>query len=163
MSTHPCVCSWHDCDALHASICEIAPSSHAWCQNNIRIAFSSCDPQQLSVFKYALLQAIYKHIPVRQLSINSSQKNLFIAPHHFPICLLRWRSANNIIAYTKLLSLSDMSNMNDENNERHYLKEECNSAKKMMRKHHAYDATKYDNMYVQSPCRSSCSENILSS
>ena len=93
-----------------------------------------------------------KHIPIRHTLCASSQKNLFIAPHHFPICLLRWRSANNIIAYTKLLSLSDMSNMNDENNERHYLKEECNSAKKMMRKHHAYDTTKYDNMYVQSPC-----------
>ena len=161
MPMKPCICSWHDCDALHASICEIAPASHAWCQNNIRIAFSSCDPQQLSVFKYALLQAIYKHIPVRQLSINSSQKNLFIAPHHFPICLLQWREQNNVKAFTKLLSVSDMGNIDDSNNGRQLLSERSNSASQLMRKHHLYDATKYKNMFVQSPMNTRSSVNVF--
>ena len=161
MSTNPCVCSWHDCDALHASIREIAPSSHAWCQNNIRIQFSSCDLQQLSLKKYALRQAIFNHITVRQLSIYCSQINLFIAPHHFPICLLQWREQNNVKAFTKLLSVSDMGNIDDSNNGRQLLSERSNSASQLMRKHHLYDATKYKNMFVQSPMNTRSSVNVF--
>ena len=152
MTSNLCLCAWPDCTTLRDNICKIAPASHVWCSPNIRIEFSSLDIQQLSIKKYTLREAIFKHIPIHHTLCTSSQKNLFIAPHHFPIYLLQWRNANNIVAYTKLLSLLDISNMHDENNDHHYLKEECNTAKKMTRKHHAYDTTKYQNMYVQSPC-----------
>ena len=161
MSTNPCVCSWHDCDALHVSIREIAPSSHAWCQNNIRITFASCDLRQLSLKKYALRQAIFKHISMRQLSINYSQKNIFIAPHHFPLCLLEWREKHNVKAFTKLLSVSDVSNMEDTDNGRQLLKERCNSATQLMRNHHSYDSTKFKNMFVQSPLNTRSSVTIF--
>ena len=69
-------------------------------------------------------------------------------PHMF----ITGRNANNVVAFTRMLSLSDMGNMDDTNNDRHYLKEQCNTAKKMMRKHHAYYTTKFHNLYVQSPC-----------
>ena len=151
MSNNLCICAWPDCITLRDNIRKIAPASHVWCSPNIRIQFPSLDVQDLSLKKYALRQAIFKHIPIRHTFCLSSQKNLFIAPHHFPICLLQWRIANNIVAFTKLISLSDLGDMDDTNNDRQYLKEDCNSARKMMRNHRAYDTTKFANMYVQSP------------
>ena len=161
MTNNLCICSWPDCTTLRDKIREIAPASHVWCKPNIRIQFSSCDVTELSIKKYALRKAILKHIPIRSTLCTSSQKNLFLAPHHFLICLLQWRVANNVVAFTKLLSLSDISTMDDSNHDSHYLKEECNSAKKLMRKHHAYDTDKYKNMYVQTPCNTRSAVTIF--
>ena len=152
MRTNPCICSWPDCKALHTSICEVAPSSHVWCKNNIRINFITCDATQLSLKKYALREAIYKHIPIRELHSKHSEKNLFIAPHHFPICLLQWREKHKVVGFSKLLSPSDLCNMDDVDNGIQLLKERSNSASFLMRKHHLYDLTKFKSMFVQSPC-----------
>ena len=65
MTNNLCLCAWPDCTTLRDSIRETAPASHVWCSPNIRIEFSSLDMQDLSIKKYALRQAILKHIPIR--------------------------------------------------------------------------------------------------
>ena len=143
METRPCLCAWDDCAALHDRICEIAPASHAWCQQNIRIQFNSSVLDELSLKNFALREAILKNIPLRQLSANNTDKILVIAPHHFPICLLESRKEHNVNFFTNLLTVSDLGSMDDSENGRQLLKQRDNSATYLMRKHHAYDARQY--------------------
>ena len=151
MTTKPCVCSWSDCKSLHLNIRELTPASHVWNQSIIRIQFTTTNMEELLLKKYALHQAIIRHLHIQQ-SVVATTKNIFVAPHHFPISLLTWRLRNGVNSFTNYLSLEDLGNMNCPDHIFQSFREKSNTVVHYMRsKDRQCDTKKYDKLYIQSP------------
>ena len=134
MTDKPCICTWKDCETLHLNIRQITPASHVWNQPIIRLQFPKSDPQSLSLKKYALQQSILRNLLLDKSRL-SSYKHIFIAPHHFPISLLEWRSRNGINTFTKYLSPADLGNMGCNDNIFERFCEYANSVAMFLRSH----------------------------
>ena len=151
MTDKPCICSWKDCKTLHLNIWQITPASHVWNQPIIRLQFPKTSTQSLSLKKYALQQTILRHLSIDK-SRHLCLKNIFIAPHHFPISLLEWRRRNGINTFTKYLSPSDLGNMRCIDNVYESFREKSNSVVTYLRSHDRTNSnSKYTKCYLQSP------------
>ena len=121
MTTQHCICSWKYSSELYEKICDIAPTGHVWSTKMIQIELPSNDMEQTTVRKYAIVKAINQHLQNKDSSL--CIKKTFIAPHHFLVSLLQWRLDNNVKAFTKLLSFTDLGNICDADNAASRLRE----------------------------------------
>ena len=150
MTDKPCICTSKDCKTLHLNIRQITPSSHVWNQPIFRLQFRTTNPQSLSLKKYALQPSILHYLSIHK-SRHACFKNIFIAPYHFPISLLEWRSRNGINTFMKYLSPANLGNIGCNDSVFESFREKSNSVATYLRSHDSTTSIKkYTKCYIKS-------------